>query len=74
MPVFRIWTVLYLLCLVAASMCVNDIEYEGNYADIYDNEISQDQQEGEVHLFVWLFVSLVSCLFEHCRKLSLLVK
>lgn len=38
---------LCVLGLVGASLCVNEVEYEGNYADNYDNEISQDQQEGE---------------------------
>ncbi|XP_035022976.2 uncharacterized protein LOC118115884 [Hippoglossus stenolepis] len=45
MHVFR---VCHVLCvLVAASLCVNEVEYEGNYADDYDNEVSQDQQEAE---------------------------
>ncbi|XP_037602317.1 endophilin-B2-like isoform X1 [Sebastes umbrosus] len=43
----RIWRVLCVLGFVGASFCVNEIEYEGNYADHYDNEISQDQQEEE---------------------------
>eukprot|EP00064_Thunnus_orientalis_P015424 superscaffoldBa00002857_g15476 len=47
MCVFRIWRVLCVLCYVGASLCVNQVEYEGNYQDNYDNEISQDQQEGE---------------------------
>ncbi|KAF1374648.1 hypothetical protein PFLUV_G00231290 [Perca fluviatilis] len=46
MHVFRIWRVLCVLGLVGASLCVNEVEYEGNYADNFDNEISQDQQEG----------------------------
>ncbi|XP_062253815.1 pentraxin-related protein PTX3-like [Platichthys flesus] len=45
MHVFRICHVLCLL--VASSLCVNEVEYEGNYANEYDNEISQDQQEAE---------------------------
>ncbi|XP_022606893.1 pentraxin-related protein PTX3-like [Seriola dumerili] len=45
MHVFRIQHVLCVLGFVVASLCVN--EYEGNYTDNYDNEISQDQQEGE---------------------------
>nr|XP_046269108.1 pentraxin-related protein PTX3-like [Scatophagus argus] len=45
MHVFRIW--LCVLGFMGASLCVNEIEYEGNYADNYDNEISQDQQGGE---------------------------
>lgn len=56
MHVFRIWRVLCVLGFVGASLCVNEIEYEGNYADHYDNEISQDQQEGE---FCCSFVSFV---------------
>lgn len=52
MRVIRVWHVLYLFGFVVISLCVN--EYEGNYADIYDNEISQDQQEGEFCLFVFL--------------------
>nr|XP_019965347.1 PREDICTED: uncharacterized protein LOC109644416 [Paralichthys olivaceus] len=45
MHVFR---VCHMLCaLVAASLCMNEVEYEGNYADDYENEISQDQQETE---------------------------
>lgn len=70
MHVIRVWHVLYLFGFVVASLCVNEIEYEGNYADIYDNEISQDQQEGEFCLFILLsFCLCVSCLFEqmdHC--------
>lgn len=50
--------ILCVLGFVSASLCVNEIEYEGNYADIYDNEISQDQQEGEFCLFC-LFCSLL---------------
>lgn len=34
------------------SLCVNEAEYEENYGDSYDNEISEDQQEGEFCLFV----------------------
>ncbi|XP_056249543.1 pentraxin-related protein PTX3-like [Seriola aureovittata] len=45
MHVFRIRHVLCVLGFAVASLCVN--EYEGNYTDNYDNEISQDQQEGE---------------------------
>ncbi|XP_044022253.1 pentraxin-related protein PTX3-like [Siniperca chuatsi] len=47
MHVFRIWRVLCVLGFVGASLCVNEVEYEGNYADNYDNKISQNQQEGE---------------------------
>ncbi|XP_068436845.1 pentraxin-related protein PTX3-like [Clinocottus analis] len=43
MHVFRMWRVLCVLGFVSAS----EIQYEGNYADNYDNEVSQDQQEGE---------------------------
>ncbi|XP_029937630.1 pentraxin-related protein PTX3-like [Myripristis murdjan] len=46
MCVFRVWRVLCVLCYVGASLCMNRVEYEMNYADNYDNEISQDQQEG----------------------------
>ncbi|XP_071354259.1 pentraxin-related protein PTX3-like [Trachinotus anak] len=45
MYVFRIRQVLCVLGFVVASLCVS--EYEGNYADSYGNEISQDQQGGE---------------------------
>ncbi|XP_040917043.1 pentraxin-related protein PTX3-like [Toxotes jaculatrix] len=47
MHVFRIWHVLCVLGFVVASLCVNEVEFEQNYADNYDNEISQDQQEGD---------------------------
>ncbi|XP_034418605.1 pentraxin-related protein PTX3-like [Cyclopterus lumpus] len=47
MHVFRIWRVLCALVFVGASSCVNELEYEGNFADNYNNEISHDQQEGE---------------------------
>ncbi|XP_022078658.2 uncharacterized protein LOC110972582 [Acanthochromis polyacanthus] len=47
MHVLEIWRVLWVLGIMGSSVCVNDIEYEGNYADNYDNEISQGQQEGE---------------------------
>ncbi|XP_060918233.1 pentraxin-related protein PTX3-like [Labrus mixtus] len=47
MHTLRIWRVLCVLGFVCASLCVNEVEYEGNYADNYDNEISQDRQEGE---------------------------
>lgn len=52
MHVFGIWRLLYVLGFMGASLCVNEVEDEGNYADNYDNEISQDQQEGEFCLFV----------------------
>ncbi|XP_070777079.1 pentraxin-related protein PTX3-like [Enoplosus armatus] len=47
MHVFRIWRVLCVLAFVGASLCANEVGYEGNFADNYDNEISQNQQEGE---------------------------
>ncbi|KAM6917636.1 pentraxin-related protein PTX3-like [Lycodopsis pacificus] len=47
MHVFRIWRVLCVLGLVGAALCVNELEYQGNYADNYDNEISPGQQDGE---------------------------
>ncbi|KAM7376138.1 hypothetical protein PAMP_005883 [Pampus punctatissimus] len=46
MCVFRIWSVLCVVGYVGVSLCVNQLEYEEEYADNYDNEISQDQQEG----------------------------
>lgn len=61
MHVFRIWRVLCVLGFLGASLCVNEVEYEGNYADNYGNEISQDQREGEFYLFVRL--SLLHSLF-----------
>lgn len=59
MHMFMIWRV---LCFVGASLCVNELEYGGNYADNYDNEISQDQQEGER----LLFIASLSLLFPAC--------
>ncbi|XP_076604954.1 pentraxin-related protein PTX3-like [Chaetodon auriga] len=47
MHVSTTWRVLCVLGLLGASLCVNEAEYEGNYADNYDNEISQAQREGE---------------------------
>ncbi|XP_045076679.1 uncharacterized protein LOC123490914 [Coregonus clupeaformis] len=35
------------LCCVSVSVCVNGEEYEVNYADNYENEITQDQQDGD---------------------------
>lgn len=55
MRVLGIWRVLCVLSLVCASWCGNEAEYEGNYADSYDNQISQDQQEGELCLCMPLF-------------------
>ncbi|XP_029983228.1 uncharacterized protein LOC115414149 [Sphaeramia orbicularis] len=46
MHVLRTWRVLCVLGYVGASLSVNDVEYDGNCADDFDNEISQDQQEG----------------------------
>ncbi|XP_042357437.1 pentraxin-related protein PTX3-like [Plectropomus leopardus] len=45
MHAFRIWRLLCVLGFMSASLCVNEADYEGNYADNYDNEISPDQQE-----------------------------
>ncbi|XP_008278341.1 pentraxin-related protein PTX3-like [Stegastes partitus] len=45
MHVLEIWRALCVLGIVGSSLCVNEVEYEGNYADNYDNEISQGQQE-----------------------------
>lgn len=53
---------LCVLSYVGASLCVNQVEYEGNYADNYDNEISQDQQEGTFCLFVLLSLFAPACL------------
>lgn len=50
---------LCVLGFMGASLCVNEVEYEGNYVDNYDNEISQDQQGGEF----WLFILLYSVCF-----------
>ncbi|CAG5866654.1 unnamed protein product [Menidia menidia] len=47
MHVFRIWRVLCVLGTVGSTLSVNELEYEGDVADNYDNEISPDQQEGE---------------------------
>ncbi|XP_034091049.1 uncharacterized protein LOC117558770 [Gymnodraco acuticeps] len=47
MHVFGMWRVLCVLGFIGASLCVNEVEFEGNFAESYDNEISQDQQEGE---------------------------
>ncbi|XP_047467434.1 pentraxin-related protein PTX3-like [Mugil cephalus] len=45
MRAFGIWQVLCLLGMLRSYLCVND--YDGNYVDNYDNEISQDKQDGE---------------------------
>lgn len=42
-------TVLCVLGLLGASLCMNELEYDGNYTDNYDNEMSQDQQGGEFY-------------------------
>ncbi|KAM4543207.1 uncharacterized protein PAE49_019619 [Odontesthes bonariensis] len=47
MHAFSIWRVLCVLGIVGSTLCVNEVQYEGNYADNYDNEISRDLQEGE---------------------------
>lgn len=62
MRVSGTWGVLCVLGFVSASLCVNEVEYEGNYADNYDNEISQDQQEGEFCLFVLSCIWLPACM------------
>lgn len=48
------------LSLVCSSLCVNQAEFDGNYVDDLDNEISQERQEGEFGLFVFClcFVSV----------------
>lgn len=51
MRVSGTWRVLCVLSLVCASSRGNEAEYEGNYADSYDNQISQDQQGGELCLY-----------------------
>ncbi|XP_069008753.1 pentraxin-related protein PTX3-like [Embiotoca jacksoni] len=43
MHVLRVWRVLCVLGTVASPLCANELDYEDNY----NNEISQDQQEGE---------------------------
>ncbi len=62
MCVFKIWCVLCLFGFMSASLCVNEVEYDGNYAENYDNEIPQDQQEGERCLFILLSLLFPSCL------------
>ncbi|KAM3594052.1 uncharacterized protein V6R79_001422 [Siganus canaliculatus] len=47
MHVSRIWHGLCMLGFLGTSLCVNELEDEGNYVDDYDNEIAQDQQGGE---------------------------
>lgn len=73
MLVFTIQQVLCVLGCVVGALCVS--EYEGNYVDNYDNEISQDQQEGESRLFILLLL-FISSLFEqmaHRRKIVSLI-
>ncbi|CAN9502466.1 unnamed protein product [Ophioblennius macclurei] len=44
----RMWRLFCLLGAFGSCLCVNEAhEYEGNYVDNYDNEISEDQQEGD---------------------------
>lgn len=62
MSVFKIWRVLCALSYVGASLSVNPVEYEGNYSDDCDNEISQDQQEGTFCLLVLLLLLVPACL------------
>lgn len=50
----HVYMILYLLGCLRASMCVNQVEYEDDYADNYYNEISQDQQGGEWSLVLLL--------------------
>lgn len=45
------WRLLCTLSLVCASVCANQADYDGNYADGFDNEISLERQEGEFGLF-----------------------
>lgn len=54
MHVAKIWRVLCVLGFMGTSLCVNEAEYEGNYAEDYYNEISQNQQGGEFGLFILL--------------------
>ncbi|XP_029973567.1 uncharacterized protein LOC115407318 [Salarias fasciatus] len=49
MCVLRMWRLFCLLGALGSCLCVNEVEYEGNYVDNYDNEISEDQQEGDSH-------------------------
>lgn len=65
MRAFRIWQVLWLLGMPGSSLCVND--YEGNYVDSFDNEVSQDQQEGEFCLYVLLTLLFFYSLFSLCH-------
>lgn len=48
--IMHVCSFVHILCVLGclgASTCMNQAEYEANYADNYDNEISQDQQGGE---------------------------
>lgn len=45
--IMHVFMLLCVLGFLGATVCVNQVEYEENYADSYDNEISQDQQMGE---------------------------
>lgn len=57
-------------------MCVNQVEYEDNYADNYDNEILQDQQGGEWSLVLLLLFTMkdFSCLISWKQSQWLLDK
>ena len=53
------------LCWVCVSLCVTREEYEVNYTDHYDNEITQEQQRGQfLSLLVnsILLINLILCL------------
>lgn len=51
-------------------MCVNQVEYEDNYADNYDNEILQDQQGGEWSLVLLLLFTRKVSVWFHENNLS----
>nr|XP_046176358.1 uncharacterized protein LOC124008830 isoform X2 [Oncorhynchus gorbuscha] len=57
MLVNRVWHVVCVLCCVCVSVCVNAEEYEVNYADNYEKEITQDQQD-DLSRWNKLFVAL----------------
>lgn len=67
MHVFGMWRVLCVLGFIGASLCVNEVEFEGNFAESYDNEISQDKQEGEFCLCV-LLSNFSLCLFQQMAQ------
>lgn len=58
----RVWHVVCVLCCVCVLVCVNAEEYEVNYADNYENEITQDQQDGTSLSFTPSFLPLFFCL------------